>query len=424
MRIGRRQDAIVEARRSALLARDRRARRPRASSAACATIVDARADGRRPRARCASRDASTASRPPLEVSQREMTREAARVPRRRPARHRAGRRATSRASPPARSRSTSTSTVAPGVSVEQRVEPLARVGCYVPGGRFPLPSSLLMTAVPARVAGVARDHRGLPAAGAGRDGGGARGRRHAAVSHRRRARDRRARVRHRRRVPRVDKIVGPGNRYVAAAKALVAGRLRHRLLRRTDRDRRSSPAADGRTGSPRISSRRPSTIPTRGDLHHLEPRARRARRRRRSPTRAPGATSSRSRSPRTAPIIVTRHADEAMALANRLAPEHLVVDREALIAAAADRRRGLRRPVHRAGRRRLRDRLESRAADLRRRALPRRPERGRFRPRDVGAAGHARRARAARADDPAARARRRTRRRTPNRSRSRAAMKP
>ena len=46
-------------------------------------------------------------------------------------------------------------TVLPGVSVEQRVEPLARVGCYVPGGRFPLPSSLLMTAVPARVAGVA-----------------------------------------------------------------------------------------------------------------------------------------------------------------------------------------------------------------------------------------------------------------------------
>ncbi|HEY6211617.1 MAG TPA: histidinol dehydrogenase, partial [Vicinamibacterales bacterium] len=41
-----------------------------------------------------------------------------------------------------------------GVSVQQRVVPLERVGCYVPGGRFPLPSSLLMTAVPARVAGV------------------------------------------------------------------------------------------------------------------------------------------------------------------------------------------------------------------------------------------------------------------------------
>src|SRR6185312_16238748 len=45
--------------------------------------------------------------------------------------------------------------VAGGVTIEQRVEPLARVGCYVPGGRFPLPSSLLMTAIPARVAGVA-----------------------------------------------------------------------------------------------------------------------------------------------------------------------------------------------------------------------------------------------------------------------------
>src|SRR5438093_8864726 len=33
-------------------------------------------------------------------------------------------------------------TVGPGVSVEQRVEPLASVGCYVPGGRFPLPSPL------------------------------------------------------------------------------------------------------------------------------------------------------------------------------------------------------------------------------------------------------------------------------------------
>src|SRR4029079_17586469 len=44
--------------------------------------------------------------------------------------------------------------VAPGITVEQRVRPLDRVGCYVPGGRYPLPSTLLMTAIPARVAGV------------------------------------------------------------------------------------------------------------------------------------------------------------------------------------------------------------------------------------------------------------------------------
>ena len=52
--------------------------------------------------------------------------------------------------------------VVPGVQVEQRVEPLESVGCYVPGGRFPLPSSLLMTAVPARVAGVRNVIAGPP----------------------------------------------------------------------------------------------------------------------------------------------------------------------------------------------------------------------------------------------------------------------
>ncbi len=44
--------------------------------------------------------------------------------------------------------------IAPGVQVGQRVIPLQRVGVYVPGGNFPLVSSLLMGAVPARVAGV------------------------------------------------------------------------------------------------------------------------------------------------------------------------------------------------------------------------------------------------------------------------------
>src|SRR5687767_2506971 len=44
--------------------------------------------------------------------------------------------------------------VVPGVTVEQRVVPLDRVGCYVPAGRYPLPSSLLMTAIPAAAASV------------------------------------------------------------------------------------------------------------------------------------------------------------------------------------------------------------------------------------------------------------------------------
>jgi len=45
---------------------------------------------------------------------------------------------------------------ADGVKTGQIVRPLASVGCYVPGGRYPLPSTLLMTATPAQVAGVER----------------------------------------------------------------------------------------------------------------------------------------------------------------------------------------------------------------------------------------------------------------------------
>ena len=109
----------------------------------------------------------------------------------------------------------------PGVTIEQRVEPLARVGCYVPGGRFPLPSSLLMTAVPARVAGVREVivmcPRPEPAVmAAALEAGVTRmfriGGAHAIA----------ALAYGTARVPRVDKIVGPGNRFVAAAKACVA----------------------------------------------------------------------------------------------------------------------------------------------------------------------------------------------------------
>jgi histidinol dehydrogenase len=47
-----------------------------------------------------------------------------------------------------------TTTIGPGLTIERRWTPLRRVGCYVPGGSAPYPSSLIMTVVPARVAGV------------------------------------------------------------------------------------------------------------------------------------------------------------------------------------------------------------------------------------------------------------------------------
>ena len=96
-----------------------------------------------------------------------------------------------------------------------------RVGCYVPGGLYPLPSSLLMTAIPARVAGVDGRHRRVArgrmpavlaaALEAGVDRFFRIGGAHAVA----------ALAYGTRLVPRVDKIVGPGNRWVSAAKALV-----------------------------------------------------------------------------------------------------------------------------------------------------------------------------------------------------------
>ena len=108
-----------------------------------------------------------------------------------------------------------------GISVGQIVRPLASVGCYVPGGRYPLPSTLLMTVIPAQVAGVNRvcvvspQPRMETLAAAALLGirefyrvGGAQG--IAALAYGTET------------IPCVHKIVGPGNVYVTAAKKLVA----------------------------------------------------------------------------------------------------------------------------------------------------------------------------------------------------------
>src|SRR5205823_6355119 len=108
-----------------------------------------------------------------------------------------------------------------GLKTGQVVRPLQSVGCYVPSGRHPLPSTLLMTAIPAQVAGVPRivivspkpvqetlaaAHL-LGIAEFYRAGGA-----HAVA----------ALAYGTETIARVDKIVGPGNLYVTAAKRLVA----------------------------------------------------------------------------------------------------------------------------------------------------------------------------------------------------------
>jgi histidinol dehydrogenase len=108
-----------------------------------------------------------------------------------------------------------------GVRAGQRVRPIETVGCYLPGGRFSLVSTLLMTAIPAQEAGVRNIVVVSPQPGdellaaAGRLGlrqigrvGGAQA--IAALAYGTRS------------IPRVDKIFGPGNRYVTAAKRQVS----------------------------------------------------------------------------------------------------------------------------------------------------------------------------------------------------------
>ena len=124
-----------------------------------------------------------------------------------------------------------TTTVIPGIEIARRWLPLDRIGCYVPGGSAPYPSSLVMTVVPARVAGVGEI---VVASPAGPDGtinpvlagaaglldvdaliaaGGAQAIAALALG----LPDDRPPLHP------VDRIVGPGNAWVTAAKLEVAG---------------------------------------------------------------------------------------------------------------------------------------------------------------------------------------------------------
>lgn len=115
---------------------------------------------------------------------------------------------------------------ADGTLLGQRITPLDRVGIYVPGGKAAYPSSVLMNAIPAKVAGVPEVIMVVPTPGGERNPlvlaaaaiagvdrvfaiGGAQA--VAALAYGTQT------------VPRVDKIVGPGNAYVAAAKRQVFG---------------------------------------------------------------------------------------------------------------------------------------------------------------------------------------------------------
>lgn len=215
-----------------------------------------------------------------------------------------------------------------GVSIEQRVTPLDRVGCYVPGGRYPLPSSLLMNAIPAKVAGVAEVIAVCPRPDvtimhAAVEAGVSRllrlGGAHAIA----------ALAYGTETVPAVDKIVGPGNAYVAAAKAQVSADCAidffagpSEILVISSNGRPAWIAADLLAQAEHdVDARAVFVTPNETLARAVAGEVER---------QMPGDGPARTAIERNGAIVLARSVDEAVALAERMAPEHLVCDSDAM----------------------------------------------------------------------------------------------
>lgn len=211
-----------------------------------------------------------------------------------------------------------------GLTTGQLVRPLSSVGCYVPSGRHPLPSTLLMTAIPAQVAGVERivvvspkpAQETLAAAhllGITKfyRAGGAHA--IAALAYGTET------------IARVDKIVGPGNLYVTAAKRLVAFDCAIDMLAgpteivvTSDRGRAADIASDLVAQAEHDPEALAIFITARAELAQ-EVLAETKARSRTNPV-------ARESLERNGLVIVAATPDEAHELTNRIAPEHLTVD--------------------------------------------------------------------------------------------------
>jgi histidinol dehydrogenase len=228
-------------------------------------------------------------------------------------------------------------TDAEGTRLGQRVTPLERVGVYVPGGKAAYPSTVLMNVIPAKVAGVGEVVMTSPnaeslvlaaAALAGVDRAFAIGGAQAVA----------ALAYGTPTVPRVDKIVGPGNAYVAAAKRQVFGQVGIDMI--------AGPSeilviGDGATPADWVAMDLFSQAehdemaqaillsPSKAYLDAVEASIAKL-----LPTLARRAVAEASLAARGA-LVLTRSLEEACALADRIAPEHLelsVADPEPLLA--------------------------------------------------------------------------------------------
>ena len=216
-----------------------------------------------------------------------------------------------------------------GVKIGQRILPLQRVGIYAPGGKAVYPSTLLMAAIPAQIAGVseiilvtpAKDGQLNPliAAAAEIAGvtrifkvGGAQA--IAAMAYGTQT------------IPRVDKIVGPGNAYVAAAKKLVFGQVAIDMIAGpseivviADKTANASYAAADLLAQLEHDEMAAAVLFT-PDENLAEEVSREIDRQRKALSRTAILEKS---SARYGAIVITADVDEAVELSNLFAPEHL-----------------------------------------------------------------------------------------------------
>jgi histidinol dehydrogenase/phosphoribosyl-ATP pyrophosphohydrolase len=215
-------------------------------------------------------------------------------------------------------------TTVPGGRAGHRLVPIERAGCYAPGGGHPLPSSVLMTVVPARVAGVSQVWVASPrptaatlaaAAVAGADALLSAGGAHAVA----------ALAYGTESVPAADVVVGPGSRWVTAAKAIVFGHVGIDMLAGPSElvvlaDETADAAlvaADLLAQAEHATDALPVLVTTSAALvpaveHELE----------RQLATLPTALVARA-ALENGFAVVAADVDEAVAVADRLAPEHL-----------------------------------------------------------------------------------------------------
>jgi histidinol dehydrogenase len=213
---------------------------------------------------------------------------------------------------------------APGLWLGQIVRPLDSMAAYIPAGRYPLPSTILMTVIPAQVAGVKSisicSPRSVPEVfGTARllgvenvfQMGGAQ-----AIA---------AFAFGTRTVPKADRIVGPGNIYVAAAKKLLAGEVGIDFVAGPTEILIVAAAGDPRFLAADMLAQAEHDEDACAILLTTSKRLARAVAARIETQLAglPTAAVARKSIARNSAIVLTRSLDEAIEISNRFAPEHL-----------------------------------------------------------------------------------------------------